>query len=96
MGLRVPFALVPLGFGVILKFTILKCPLLALHTAFGSFYCDEVEISSRNVVPLMAVACMFQLVSSTFISFHPFLNTQSTCYAKKRHRFVKELLQTIS
>ncbi|CAB3994466.1 germ cell-less -like 1 [Paramuricea clavata] len=33
----------------------------ALHTAFGSFYCDEVEISSCNVVPLMAVACMFQL-----------------------------------
>lgn len=33
----------------------------ALHTAFGSFYCDEVEISSQKVVPLLSVACMFQL-----------------------------------
>ena len=38
--------------------------IVALRAAFGSLYSDEVIISPGRVTPLLAAACMLQLVST--------------------------------
>lgn len=46
------------------------CFFVALNTAFGSLYCDEVTVTPVKVVPLLAAANLLQLVSDPGLAGH--------------------------
>ena len=43
--------------------------MVALNTAFGSLYCDEITVSPVQVIPLLAAANLLQLVRTHYLKY---------------------------